>query len=162
MISDPPTSRSLGVGFISNRGRTANSDAWKQAIGTRQVPARLALLPEAKPNWRRVGFSAAVQLTVLGFFLIVPMLYPEQMKTAIQYSYTAIAQPVTMVPVAPPPPPPPKVKAAVPKPAPTPVPEPPKLNPQQPHIFANLVAPKTLKPKVEKAEIKDPRFKSLT
>jgi TonB family protein len=155
MISDPPTSRSLGVGFSSNRGRTANSDAWKQTIGTRQVPARLALLPDAKPNWHRVGFSAAVQLTILGFFLIVPMLYPEQMKTAIQYSYTAIAQPVTMVPVAPPPPPP-KVKAAVPKPAPTPVPEPPKLNPQQPHIFANLVAPKTLKPKVEKVEIKDP------
>ncbi|HXH68101.1 MAG TPA: energy transducer TonB [Candidatus Limnocylindrales bacterium] len=156
MIADPPTNRSLGVGFSSNRNRTANSDAWKQHIGTRQVPARLALLPDAKPNWRRVGFSAAVQLSILAFLLIVPMLYPEQMKTAIQYSYTAIAQPITEIPVAPPPPPPPKVKAAVPKPAPTPVPEPPKLNPQQPHIFANLVAPKTLKPKVEKVEIKDP------
>ncbi len=156
MIADAPTNRSLGVGFSSNRSRTANSDAWKQHIGTRQVPARLALLPDAKPNWRRVGFSAAVQLTILAFLLIVPMLYPEQMKTAIQYSYTAIAQPITEIPVAPPPPPPPKVKAAVPKPAPTPLPEPPKLNPQQPHIFANLVAPKTLKPKVEKVEIKDP------
>jgi TonB family protein len=157
MFSDQPTSRSLGVGFGSNRGRTANSEAWKQHMGSKQVPARLALLPEEKPNWRRVGFSAAVQLTILGFFLIVPMLYPEQMKTAIQYSYTAIAQPVTMIPVAPPPPPPapPKVKAVVPKPTPPP-PEPPKLNPQQPHIFANLVAPKTVKPKVEKVEIKDP------
>ena len=156
MIADPPTSRSLGVGFGPYRGRTANSEAWKQNIGSKQVPARLALLPEAKPNWHRVGFSAAVQLTILGFFRIVPMLYPEQMKTAIQYSYTAIAQPVTMIPVAPPPPPPapPKVKAVVPKP--TPPVEPPKLNPQQPHIFANLVAPKTLKPKVEKVEIKDP------
>jgi TonB family protein len=156
MIADRPTSRSLGVGFGSNRSRTANSEAWKQNIGTKQVPARLALLPDAKPNWHRVGFSAAVQLAILGFFIIVPILYPEQMKTAIQYSYTAIAQPVTMVPVAPPPPPPPtpKVKAVVPKP--TPPVEPPKLNPQQPHIFANLVAPKTLKPKVEKVEIKDP------
>jgi TonB family protein len=157
MIADPPTSRPLGVGFSPNRARSANSEAWKQNIGTKQVPARLALLPEAKPNWRRVGFSAAVQLTILGFFLIVPMLYPEQMKTAIQYSYTAIAEPITMVPVAPPPPPPPKVKAVAPKVAPKPAPvEPPKLNPQQPHIFANLVAPKTLKPKVEKVEIKDP------
>ena len=157
MFSDPPTSRSLGVGFGSNRGRTANSEAWKQHMGSKRVPARLALLPEAKPNWRRVGFSAAVQLAILGFFLIVPMLYPEQMKTAIQYSYTAIAQPVTEIPVAPPPPPPPpppKLKAVVPKP--TPPVEPPKLNPQQPHIFANLVAPKALKPKVEKVEIKDP------
>jgi TonB family protein len=157
MIADPPKSRSLGVGFGSNRSRTGNPEAWKQNIGSKQVPARLALLPEAKPNWHRVGFSAAVQLAILGFFLIVPMLYPEQMKTAIQYSYTAIAQPVTMIPVAPPPPPPapPKVKAVVPKPTPPP-PEPPKLNPQQPHIFANLVAPKTVKPKVEKVEIKDP------
>ena len=157
MIADPPTSRSLGVGFSANRGRSASSDAWKQNIGTKKVPARLALLPEAKPNWRRVGFSAAVQLTILGFFILVPVLYPEQMKTAIQYSYTAIAQPVTEIPVAPtpPPPPPPKVKAAVPKPTPPP-PEPPKLNPQQPHIFANLVAPKALKPKTEKVEIKDP------
>jgi len=156
MIADPPKSRSLGVGFDSNRSQTANSQAWKQNIGTKQVPARLALLPEAKPNWRRMGFSAAAQITILGFFLIVPMLYPEQMKTAIQYSYTAIAQPITEIPVAPPPPPPPtpKVKAVVPKP--TPPVEPPKLNPQQPHIFANLVAPKTVKPKVEKIEIKDP------
>jgi TonB family protein len=157
MIADRPTSRSLGVGFDSNRGRTANSEAWKKNIGTKQVPARLALLPEAKPNWHRVGFSAAVQLTILGFFIIVPILYPEQMKTAIQYSYTAIAQPITEIPVAPPPPPPPKVKAVVPKVAPKPAPvEPPKLNPQQPHIFANLVAPKTVKPKTEKVEIKDP------
>ena len=156
MIADPPKSRSLGVGFDSNRSQTANSQAWKQNIGTKQVPARLALLPEAKPNWRRMGFSAAAQITILGFFLIVPMLYPEQMKTAIQYSYTAIAQPITEIPVAPPPPPPPtpKVKAVAPKP--TPPVEPPKLNPQQPHIFANLVAPKTVKPKVEKIEIKDP------
>jgi TonB family protein len=157
MIAEPPKSRSLGVGFSSNRSRTGNPEAWKQNIGSKQVPARLALLPDAKPNWHRVGFSAAVQLAILGFFLIVPMLYPDQMKTAIQYSYTVIAQPVTMIPVAPPPPPPPppKVKAVVPKPTPPP-PEPPKLNPKQPHIFADLVAPKTLKPKVEKVEIKDP------
>jgi TonB family protein len=157
MIAEPPTSRSLGVGFSSSRNRAGNPEAWKQHIGTKPVPARLALLPEAKPNWHRVGLSAVVQLTILAFFILIPVLYPEQMKTAIQYSFTAIAQPVTMVPVAPPPPPPPKVKAAVPKiePKPTPV-EPPKLNPQQPHIFANLVAPKTVKPKVEKVEIKEP------
>jgi len=157
MFPDLPMNRSLGVGLTPNRGRTANSEAWKQNIGTRQVPARLALLPEAKPNWRRVGFSAAVQLSILGFFIIVPMLYPEQMKTAIQFSYTAIAQPVTMIPVAPPPPPPPKVKAVAPKVAPKPAPvEPPKLNPQQPHIFADLTKPKMVEHKLEKAELKAP------
>jgi TonB family protein len=155
MTVDSPTKRSLGVGFNSSRNRAGNPEAWKQQIGTKQIPARLALLPEAKPNWQRVGLSAGVQLTILAFLLIVPMLYPEQMKTAIQYSYTAIAQPVTEIPVAPPPPPPPKVKAAVPKPAPTPVVEPPKLNPRQPHIFADLT-PKAVQHKVEKLEVKEP------
>ena len=156
MIADPPTSRSLGVGFGPNRSRAGNPEAWKQHIGNKPVPARLALLPEAKPNWQRVGFSAAVQLTVLGFFIIVPMLYPEQMKTAIQYSYTAIAQPMTEIPVAPPPPPPPKVKAVVPKVQPKPEPVVPVLNPKQPHIFADLTKPKPVQPKVEKLEVKDP------
>lgn len=155
MTVDPQTKRSLGVGFDASRHRAGDPQAWKQQIGTKQIPARLALLPEAKPNWQRVGLSAGVQLTILAFLLIVPMLYPEQMKTAIQYSYTAIAQPVTEIPVAPPPPPPPKVKAAVPKPAPTPVVEPPKLNPRQPHIFADLT-PKAVQHKVEKLEVKEP------
>ena len=155
MIVDPPRRTSLGVGLDANRGR-ANREAWKEHIGTRQVPARLALLPEAKPNWQRVGFSAVLQLAILGFFLLVPLLYPESMKTALHfYSSTPLTTPVTEIPVAPPPPPPPKVK--VPKvevkaPDPTPV-EPPKLNPQQPHIFANLAAPK-VQPKVEKVENK--------
>ena len=157
MIAEPPTRRSLGVGFDSNRNRAGNSEAWKQHIGTKPVPARLAVLPDARPNWNRVGFSAIVQLSILTFFVLIPVLYPEQMKTAIQYSYTAIAQPVTEIPVAPPSPPPPKVKAVAPKlePKPTPV-EPPKLNPQQPHIFANLVAPRKVQPKIEKVEVKAP------
>ena len=156
MIAEPPTRRSLGVGFDSGRNRAGNPEAWKQHIGTKPVPARLALLPDAKPNWHRVGLSAVVQLTVLAFLVLIPVLYPEQMKTAIQYSYTAIAQPVTEIPVAPPPPPPPKVKAAVPKVEPPKPVEAPKLNPQQPHIFANLVTPKAVEHKVEKVEIKDP------
>jgi len=157
MIAEPPTSRSLGVGFNSSRNRAGNPEAWKQHIGTRPVPARLALLPDAKPNWHRVGLSAGVQLTILAFFILVPVLYPEQMKTAIQYSYTAIAQPVTEIPVAPPPPPPPKVKAVAPKIEPKPAPvEPPKLNPQQPHIFADLTKVKPVEHKIEKVEIKDP------
>jgi TonB family protein len=156
MIADPPKSRSLGVGFGSPRSRAGNPEAWKQHMGTRPVPARLALLPEAKPNWQRVGLSAGVQLTLLGFFIIVPMLYPEQMKTAIQYSYTAIAQPITEIPVAPPPPPPPKVKAVVPKVQPPPPVAPPILNPKQPHIFADLTKPKPVQVKIEKVEIKDP------
>src|SRR5271169_712494 len=159
MIVDPPRRTSLGVGFNANRGRAANTDAWKQHIGSKPIPARFALLPEHKPNWGRVGASAILQVSRLAFFLLVPLLYPEGMKTAIHfYTTTPIAQPMTEIPVAPPPPPPPKVKAVAPKAEvkpPVPV-EPPKLNPQQPHIFANLAAPKTVQPKIEKVEVKAP------
>lgn len=158
MIADPPRKNSLGVGFDANRSRTSTNPAWKQQIGTRPVPARLALLPEPKTNWNRVGFSAFLQLAALTFFILVPLLYPEGMKTAVHfYSSTPIAQPITEIPVADPPPPPPPPKAKVPKvevKPPTPV-EPPKLNPQQPHIFANL-APKIVQPKVEKQPDKAP------
>jgi TonB family protein len=169
MIADPPRRTSLGVGFDANRSRTSTNPAWKQQIGTRPVPARLALLPEPKTNWNRVGFSAFLQLAALTFFVLVPLLYPEGMKTAVHfYSSTPIAQPITEIPVAPPPPPPAPPKAKIPKvevKAPDPV-EPPKLNPQQPHIFANL-APKVVQPKVEKLpdkapDIKDTKFDDPT
>ncbi|MGB9436160.1 MAG: energy transducer TonB [Candidatus Acidiferrum sp.] len=162
MIADAPRRTSLGVGFNASRGRTASTEAWKQQIGNKPIPARLALLPEHKPNWGRVGASAVLQLSVLVFFLLVPLLYPEGMKTAIHfYTSTPIAQPMTEIPVAPPPPPPPKVKTPAPKLEAKPeVPvDPPKLNPQQPHIFANLAAPKTVQPKIEKLEVKAPDVK---
>jgi TonB family protein len=160
MIADPPPRTSLGVGFNQNRGRTASSDAWKQHIGNRQVPARLALLPDAEPRWGRLGLSAVVQVSILLFLLLVPLMYPEQMKTGLKFVSVEIAQPLTEIPVAPEPPPPPKAKAVVPKPEvkPTPV-EPIKLNPVQPHIFANLTKPKPVAAKVEKIDVKAPDVK---
>ena len=159
MISDPPPRTSLGVGFRANRGRTAGSEAWKQHIGNRQVPARLALLPDAEPQWGRFGLSAAVQVSILIFLLLVPLMYPEQMKTGLKFVSVEIAQPLTEIPVAPEPPPP-KPKSVVPKAEvkPTPV-EPVKLNPAQPHIFANLAKPKPVIPKVEKSDVKAPDVK---
>ena len=156
MIVDPPRKTSMGVGFDASR-RGANPEAWKQKIGTRQVPARLALLPDSKPSWNRLGVSALAQIAIVIMVIIVPLLYPNNMKTALHYSYTALTNPVTEIPVAPPPPPPPKVKAVTPKvevkpPAPV---EPVKLNPQQPHIFANLTQPK-IEHKIEKIETKLP------
>jgi TonB family protein len=156
MIVDPPTKTSLGVGFNSNRSRTANPDSWKQKIGSKPIPARLALLPDAKPNWNRLGLSAFLQVSAVIFFVLIPLLYPESMKTGIHYTFMAIAQPVTEIPVAPPPPPPPKPKAVVPKVEVKPQPvEPVKLNPLQPHIFADLAKPK-VQPKVEKLDAKAP------
>lgn len=155
MIADQPRKTSLGVGFGATRGRGASTPAWKQNIGTRPVPARLALLPEGKSRWGRVWLSAGLQISVVVGLILVPLLYPDAMKTSVKYyNFTAIAQPVTEIPVAPPPPPPPPPKAPkLPKvEVKAPDPEPVKLNPQQPHIFTNLVAPKVVQPKVEKTE----------
>src|SRR6202035_3165373 len=143
MISDPPTNTRMGVGLDANRPRsTANQEAWRRAIGTKPVAARLELLPEGKPRWNRIGVSAIVQVVLIGFVLLVPLLYPEKIKTVLHMDIVQLAQPVIEIPVAPPPPKPKVV-------------EPIKLNPQQPHIF---VTQKVIQPKVQKVETKAPEL----
>jgi TonB family protein len=155
MISDSPTKTSMGVGFDANRSRsTANQEAWRRAIGAKPVAARLELLPEGKPRWNRIGVSAMVQVVLIGFVLLVPLLYPEKIKTVLHMDIVQLAQPVIEIPVAPPPPPPKKIRPTPPAPKPEVV-EPIKLNPQQPHIF---VTQKVIQPKIEKVETKAPEL----
>jgi len=144
----------MGVGFSANRSRsTANQEAWRRAIGTRQVAARLELLPEGKPRWNRIGASAIIQVVLISFVLLVPLLYPERIKTALHMDIVQLAQPMIEIPVAPPPP---KIKPRPTPPAPKPeVVEPIKLNPKQPHIF---VTQKVVQPKIEKVETKAPEL----
>jgi TonB family protein len=156
MIADSTQGKTMGVGLNANRARSLNPEAWKQHIGNRQVPARLALLPDSKPRWDRIGVSAGIQVAATIFFLLIPLMYPEGMKTALHYNSVEIAQPLTEIPVAPPPPPAVPAKAVLKKlDVPPPVVETPQLNPKQPHIFANL-APKKVEPKVEKVDVKVP------
>jgi len=156
MIADPPTSGTrLGVGFDANRGRTRN-EAWKNAIGTKPVPARFALLPEGEKRWDRVGVSAVLQIAILTFFVVMPIFFPERLD-ALKYSVVPLLMPVTEVPVAPPPPPPPKVKA-VKAPEPKPI-EQPKLSPKQPHIF---VQQKVFQPQIRQLDVKAPELSKET
>src|SRR2546421_12542030 len=149
MIVHAPRKTTMGVGFEANRGRSGDPQAWKKAIGTKPVAARLALLPDSKPRWDRIGLSAAGQLAIVGYLLMIPLLFPDQMKTALHLRPTELMQPVTLIPVAPEPPPPPKVKAKVPEPKPAP--EPVKLNPKQTHVF---LTPKAEPPKIRTLEAK--------
>jgi TonB family protein len=83
--------------------------------------------------------------------MLIPLIFPQQMKTALNLRVTELMQPVTEIPVAPEPPPPPKVKpkvAPVEKPV---VPEPVKLNPKQTHVF---LAVKVEPPKVRTLDAK--------
>jgi hypothetical protein len=139
MIAESPQNSSLGVGFDSGRGRPGDPQAWKQKIGTRPIPARLALLPDAKPAWNTVGASAILQIAVVTFLVIIPLLFPEKMQTALNYINVEIAQPVIEIPKAPPPPPPPapKVKAVKVEEVKPPVVEPPQINPKQQHNISD-------------------------
>jgi TonB family protein len=156
MLADPVTKTTMGVGFDSKNRPPADSEAWKRAIGTRPVAARLALLPEGNSRLGRVGISAIAQVAIVGFVLLMPLLYPDRMKTALNFDIIDIAAPVTTIPVAPPPPPPPKTRQRVtPTPPPPAVVETPKLNPKQQHIF---VTPKVLQPKVQTIDVKAPEM----
>ncbi len=152
MIANPPRKNTMGVGFEASRGRLGEPQAWKKAIGTRPVTARLALLPDSKPRWGRIGLSAAGQVAIVGFLFMLPLIFPQPMQTALHFRVVELMQPVIAVPVAPTPPPPPKVKAKVAPPAPKPVvPEPVKLNPRQTHVF---LAAKVAPPKIKTLEAK--------
>src|SRR5258707_923377 len=167
-LGPKPGGLCLGLGLDPKR-KSVNPQAWKDAIGAKGVPARLALLPEAKPRWDRIGLSAGGQLAILAVLLLLPRIFPDEMNTALKYTYVELMQPVTEIPVAPepepppPPPKPPKIKAKVKVPPPKPkpvelepmpvVPElvPVKLNPTQPHIFM-VLKPET--PKVRTVDAK--------
>ena len=157
MISEPPPSKTrLGVGFDSNRRLVADSQAWKRNIGTKPIPARLALLPDGESRMKKVGISAALQIGLVTFVLLIPLIFPQQMKTALTFMKVDVSMPNTDVPVAPPPPPPPPpkiVKVRTPEPTPPPVEV--KLNPVQPHVF---ITPKVLQPKINKVEAKAPEL----
>jgi TonB family protein len=143
----------LGIGLDASRGRTQNADAWKRSIGTKQVPARLAMLPEGASRWQRLGISAIGQTIVVVFLVALPLFFPERLKTALNMQIVPLAMPVTEVPVAPPPAPAPKPKLA---PAPKPVViEEAKLNPKQPHIFLQK---KVVQPKIEHVDTKAPEI----
>jgi TonB family protein len=154
MLADPVTKTTMGVGFDAKNRRPSDPEAWKRAIGTKPVAARLALLPEGNPRWGRVGLSAIAQIIIVGFVLLMPLLYPDRMKTALNFDIIEIAQPITTIPIAPPPPPPPKIRQKVTPEPPKPViEEPVKLNPKQQHIF---VTPKAVQPKVQTVDAKAP------
>jgi TonB family protein len=150
LLVDPPRKTQLGVGFDTDRSHWKDREAWRRTLGGRQVPARLALLPEGQSRWDRVGVSAAAQIILLVFFVSLPVFFPERLQTAIKFQVIPLATPMTAVPVAPPPPPV-RPKAPTPKP-PEPIEEP-KLNPKQPHIF---VQQKVIQPKVQRVETKAP------
>jgi len=135
-----------------------------------RVCARFELLPEPKPLWGRIGWSAVAQLGALAFLLLSPTIFPQQMQTALKFDVVELKQPVTHINIeiapTPPPPPPPKIQPKVQPPELKPVLPPPKpialespeLSPRQPHVFLVL---KPELPKVHKVEAKPVELKPV-
>jgi TonB family protein len=146
----PTRQTRLNVGFEAQQGK-GTQEAWKRSIGTKGVPARLEMLPEGESRLGRVGVSLILQIAILGFFIAIPIFFPERLKAVLNQQVVPLAMPVTEIAT---PPPPPVVKAKVEPVKPTPPVEI-KLNPKQPHIF---VTQKVLQPKIEKVEAKAPEL----
>jgi TonB family protein len=147
----PASTMHLGVGFDAGRNRTRNTDAWRNSLGNNsRVPARFELLPEGDKRWDRIGASAILQLSLLIFFVALPIFFPERIA-ALKYRVTPLEWIQTEIPVAPRPPAPPKM-ARVKAPEPKPIEEP-KLSPKQPHIF---VQQKAFQPQVKQLDVKAP------
>jgi TonB family protein len=113
------------------------------------------MLPEGEKRWDRIGVSAVAQVLIVGFFVAMPIFFPERLQE-LKYSVVPILMPVTEIPVAPPPPPPPKarIKTEPPKPV-----EEPKLSPKQPHIF---VQQKAFQPQTKQLDVRAPELTKET
>jgi TonB family protein len=146
----------LGVGIhpLSRGGDQAQ--AWKRALGTKPIPARLSTLVETKPRWNVFGVSAAFQALLLLFFVSLPLFFPEKLKIALNYSVMPLATPETQVLL---PPPPPKIKPRIERPKPEPIEQP--VEPPKPKVV-KLIAPKFNPPVMAKpkpAEARAPELK---
>jgi TonB family protein len=121
-----------------NRIISVNRTNPARTVNRKYVSARFELLPDRKPQWNRIGLSAAAQLITLGLLLLAPLIFPQPMQTALKFDVVELMQPITQIQIpSRTPPPPPKVRPKVrpPEPKPVVVPEPVVLTPKQPHVF---------------------------
>lgn len=158
ILQREPGSLQLGVGISALRRRGDEAEAWKRAMGTKPIPARLSTLADSEPRWDIFGVSAVFQALVLLFFVSLPLFFPEKLKIALHYSVMPLATPETQVLL---PPPPPKVKPRIERPKPEPVEQP--VEPPKPKVV-KIIAPKfnppiMLKPK--RVEARAPELKPV-
>ena len=128
-----------------------NPQAWKALVGTKPVSARFQLLPQTKPKMSALGTSVIIQICLVTFVVIIPLLFPQQMIPRAMYMVTDLSGPPLDIPAPPKPKPPapPKVAKVEPTPAPPPVVRtaPPKID------VAKYFAPKIEAPKVKPRQV---------
>lgn len=157
LLDPPQTNFRIGVGLRDlGRRRNVSPEAWKRAVGSRPVEARLALLDDRKPRWDTFGISFLGQSVLVAIIIVLPLFVPEKFNTLMRYQVIPIGAPPTEV-LLPPKPPKvrPKMQPVLPKIEETPV-EPPKVA----KLFApKPVFPQPLKPKP--VDLKTPELKPV-
>ncbi len=118
--------------------------AWKALVGTNPVDVRFSLLPETKPRMGALGASLILQICLAIFFVMIPLLFPQQMIPKTIYLVTSLAGPPLDIPEPPKPKPPaaPKVARVQPTPEPIATPPPRKLKPETIKFIAPKVKPR--------------------
>ena len=87
----PTRQTRLNVGFEAQQGKNGAGEAWKRSIGTKGVPARLEMLPEGESRMGRVGISLILQIAILGFFVAIPIFFPERLKAVLNQQVVPLA-----------------------------------------------------------------------
>lgn len=90
-------------------------------MGTQPVAARLEVLPEGKSRKSALLTSAVFQTIVTVFVLVLPLFFPDQLKTSMLYQITPLAPLDTEFILPTPEPPKPPVRSAELRPTPPPV-----------------------------------------
>jgi TonB family protein len=126
-----------------------NPQAWKALVGTKPVSARFSLLPETKPRKSALATSLVVQIILVVFVVILPLMFPQQMIPKAVFMVTNLEGPPLDVPEPPKPKPPapPKVAKVQPPPPPVEKPAPPKPD------IAKLIAPRIEAPKPKPRQV---------
>ncbi|MGH9678927.1 MAG: hypothetical protein ACRD4Y_03165, partial [Candidatus Acidiferrales bacterium] len=134
---------------IGPKGPSAgkNPQAWKALVGTKPVNARFTLLPNTQPRIGALGTSLVVQIALAAFFVMIPLLFPQQLIPRAMFMVTDLEGPPLDIPAPPKPKPPAPPKMARVQPPP-PVEQPaPKPN------VVKFFAPRIEAPKVKQRQV---------
>src|SRR5262249_43529062 len=95
--------------------------AWKKLMGSKPVPARLAVLPDGKSRTSSLATSVVFQCIITVFVLMLPLIFPNEMKTSMLYQVIPLAPIKTEFTLPAPPKPEPPVHRVELRPKPQPV-----------------------------------------
>jgi len=156
LLMDPPqASFRAGVGLVISGRQRGNPEAWKKAVGSRPVEARLAVLDNDKTRWDTFGISFLGQCVLVTILVALPLFIPEKFNPLMHYEVIAIGAPLTEIPL---PPKPPKMQPKI-KPVLAEVDEPP-VQPKTVKLFAPRPAFPT-PPKPKPVDLKTPELKPV-